>query len=82
MVHNTKEIDTLQKRVLELREELKQHLLSKQDKEMKNTAMYSYMHDLLGPRIMEVFDDGSERIWKEDEDSIGGGGDEPGNEDA
>lgn len=74
MVHNTREIDILQQKVLAFREELKQILLSKQDMEMKNTAMYSYMHDLLGARIMEVFDDGSERIWKDEDDSIAGEG--------
>lgn len=74
MVYNTREIDSLQKKVLELREELKQYLLRKQDMEIKNTAMYSYMHDLLGARIMEVFDDGSERIWKNEEDTIGENG--------
>lgn len=72
MVHNTKEIDVLQKKVLALREEIKTYLLSKQDMEMKNTAMYSYMHDLLGAKIMEVLDDGSERIWKEEADNLTG----------
>lgn len=41
---------------------------------MKNTAMYSYMHDLLGAKIMQVFDDGSERIWKEEADNLTGEG--------
>lgn len=74
MVHNTREIDVLQQKVLALREEIKKALLSKQDMEMKNTAMYSYMHDLLGAKIMQVFDDGSERIWKEEADNLTGEG--------
>ncbi len=74
MVRNTREIDILQKKVLALREEIKNYLLSKQDMEMKNTAMYSYMHDLLGAKIMEVFDDGTERIWKDEADNLTGEG--------
>ena len=40
----------------ETRMELKKRILIKQDKETKNTEIYNYMHDLLGPEMMEVFD--------------------------
>lgn len=39
-----------------IREELKYKLLEKQDLEMKNTQIYSYMHDIIGAELMELFD--------------------------
>ena len=39
-----------------IREELKQKILIKQDLEIKNNKIYTYMHDVLGPEIMERFD--------------------------
>lgn len=39
-----------------MRVELKKKVLIKQDKELKNTEIYSYMHDLLGPDMIEIFD--------------------------
>ena len=40
----------------EMRTELKKHIVDKQDKEIMNTEIYSYMHDILGPEMMEIFD--------------------------
>lgn len=53
---NYDDIQLLGKWINEMRIELKKRLLIKQDKETKNTEIYSYMHDLLGPEMMEVFD--------------------------
>lgn len=39
------------------RVELKKQILIKQEKEELNEYMYSYLHDMLGPEFMEVFDD-------------------------
>lgn len=39
-----------------IREELKHKLLEKQDLETKNTLIYSYMHDIIGAELMELFD--------------------------
>lgn len=39
-----------------IREELKRKILIKQDLETKNTQIYTYMHDILGPEMMEKFD--------------------------
>lgn len=38
------------------REALKERILIKQDMEIKNEEMYSYMHDTLGREIIEIFD--------------------------
>lgn len=49
-------IETLNESIIKLREELKQKILIKQDMEIKNDKMYSYMHNLLGAEVMEIFD--------------------------
>lgn len=56
---NYNDIRVLSKWIDEMRIELKKRILIKQDKETKNTEIYSYMHDLLGPEVMEVFDEKS-----------------------
>ena len=53
---NYDDIQLLGKWINEARIELKKKVLVKQDKEIKNTEIYSYMHDLLGAEMMEVFD--------------------------
>jgi hypothetical protein len=42
--------------IANIREELKQKILIKQDLETKNSLIYTYMHDILGAEIMELFD--------------------------
>ena len=53
---NYKDIQLLGNWINETRMELKKRILIKQDKETKNTEIYNYMHDLLGPEMLEVFD--------------------------
>ena len=56
-IHNNyDDIQLLGKWINEMRVELKKKVLIKQDKELKNTEIYSYMHDLLGPDMIEIFD--------------------------
>ena len=47
-------------RNLQPKTELKRRIIIKQDKEIANTNIYTYMHDLLGPEMMEVFDNKEE----------------------
>ena len=57
VIHNNyDDIQLLGKWINEMRVELKKKVLIKQDKELKNTEIYSYMHDLLGPDMIEIFD--------------------------
>jgi septal ring factor EnvC (AmiA/AmiB activator) len=39
-----------------IREELKNKILVKQDLEAKNSLIYTYMHDILGAELTELFD--------------------------
>ena len=41
---------------IEERIELKKNLIRKQEKEAKNHQIYSYMHDIFGPDVVELFD--------------------------
>lgn len=54
---NREDIELLNKWVNEMRVELKKKLIIKQEKEVKNSNIYAYMHDLLGPELIEMFDD-------------------------
>lgn len=53
---NQNEVISLNNWIQSTRDELKEKILEKQDLENKNTIMYSYMHDLLGAEVMEIFD--------------------------
>lgn len=53
---NTEEIEEIEKWVRQMRIELKKNLVRKQEKELKNHALYSYMHDIFGAEVIEIFD--------------------------
>lgn len=57
---NKEDIKLLEKWINETRIKLKKNLLIKQDKEIKNEQVYSYMHDVLGAEVMGVLDKISE----------------------
>lgn len=54
---NSEEIQQLSSWVAKVREDLKDKILIKQDMEMQNTAIYTYMHDMIGPQVIDLFDD-------------------------
>lgn len=56
MENNREEIEALNNWILDAREKLKANILRKQDMETQNSAMYSYMHNLLGAKLMEQVD--------------------------
>ena len=53
---NTVEIEEIAEWVKDIRVQLKKNLIKKQDKELYNAELYSYMHDIFGPVVMELFD--------------------------
>lgn len=53
---NTKEIDEISDWVIKTRIELKKKLLKKQEAEITNHNLYSYMHDIFGAEVIEIFD--------------------------
>lgn len=53
---NKVEIKEVTEWIAGIREELKNKILIKQDLESKNSLIYTYMHDIIGAEIMELFD--------------------------
>ncbi|MCR5590471.1 MAG: hypothetical protein K6F73_02990 [Lachnospiraceae bacterium] len=53
---NTALIDEIAEWVKDIRVQLKKNLVKKQDMELYNAELYSYMHDIFGPVVMELFD--------------------------
>ena len=53
---NGKEIDEIGEWITKIRIELKKNILRKQEKEIKNYELYSYMHDIFGADVVEIFD--------------------------
>lgn len=54
---NKEQIQALTEWITDAREKLKVNILRKQDMEMENNSIYSYMHTLLGAGVMEALDD-------------------------
>lgn len=56
MQENTEQIQEMAKWVTEIRIELKKRLIKKQEMEQKNHTIYSYMNDVFGADVMDMFD--------------------------
>lgn len=71
MHKNSEEIKEIAEWIAKVRVELKKNVLRKQEKEMRNKMMYSYMHDIFGPEVIELFDlDSSELENDENETGV------------
>ena len=53
---NAKEVKDIDAWISAMRIELKKNIIKKQAKEAKNKEMYSYMHDIFGASVIELFD--------------------------
>lgn len=53
---NEKEIIEIAEWINRIRVELKKNVVRKQQKEVANQGMYAFMHDILGPDVIDVFD--------------------------
>lgn len=53
---NTDKINEIAEWISEVRIELKKNVVRKQERELKNQQMYSYMHDIFGPDVIDIFD--------------------------
>ena len=63
LVYNTQEIEQEEEWIANARKELTEHVLAKQEMEIRNTDTYRFMHDLLGADILEIFDKDYD-VWK------------------
>lgn len=53
---NTEELEEIEEWIGNIRRELKKKVVRKQEKEMMNHQLYSYMHDIFGADVIEIFD--------------------------
>ncbi|MDO5521419.1 MAG: hypothetical protein Q4G58_13085 [bacterium] len=54
---NKVQIGAMNEWIDKTRTKLKETLVQKQEMEDKNSEIYSYMHDILGPQVIEIFDE-------------------------
>lgn len=53
---NAAEIEEVSEWITQIRRELKKKLIRKQEKELQTQQIYSYMHDIFGADVIEMFD--------------------------
>jgi len=53
---NTQRINEISEWIAEMRVELKKNVVRKQEAELKNQQIYSYMHDIFGAEVIDIFD--------------------------
>ncbi len=53
---NTEDIKTMDEWITKVRIELKKNVIRLQETEMENYNLYSYMHQIFGPEVIEIFD--------------------------
>lgn len=63
---NTDEIEEIADWIHHIRIELKKNLITKQEKEFYNAELYSFMHDIFGPEVVELFDMRYEPVIKKE----------------
>ncbi len=56
LAENTDEIEKIADWIHDIRIQLKKNIIKKQEKEFRNADLYTYMHDIFGPDVMEIFD--------------------------
>jgi regulator of sirC expression with transglutaminase-like and TPR domain len=56
MKDNTEEITKIAQWVAQIRTELKENLVQKQQMEIVNRNIYTYMHNLFGAEVIDLFD--------------------------
>ena len=64
---NSDDIVSISEWITNIRVELKKNIIRKQEKEFENQQIYSYMHDIFGSDVIEIFDmkyDPSEKLLK------------------
>ena len=56
IAQNTREIDAISRWLKEIRMEIKKNMVRKEESEQANFDLYSYMHNIFGAEVMEIFD--------------------------
>jgi vacuolar-type H+-ATPase subunit I/STV1 len=53
---NKQESDEIEAWIQQVRIDLKKNIIRKQNRDINNREMYSYLHDLFGPDVLDLFD--------------------------
>lgn len=56
IAENTRDIEATNEWLKEVRIEIKKNLVRKEESEQNNFDLYSYMHDIFGAEVIEIFD--------------------------
>lgn len=56
IVKNREEAREIDEWIKNIRIELKKNIVKKQNREINNKEIYSYLHDIFGPEVLELFD--------------------------
>ena len=64
---NDEEIQEIDAWIKQVRIDLKKNIIKKQNREINSKEIYSYMHDIFGAEIIDVFDLKEEGQKKEEE---------------
>lgn len=56
IAENTRDIEWINAWIKEVRIEIKKNLIRKEESEKSNFDLYSYMHDIFGAEVIEIFD--------------------------
>ena len=56
IAQNTERINEITNWISAMRIELKKNVVRKQEAELKNQQIYSYMHDIFGAEVIDIFD--------------------------
>lgn len=65
---NGEDIQAIEEWIADVRTKLNKNILIKQEREAKNLQIYTYMHHILGPKVLDVFDMNYLKGWKPPED--------------
>ncbi len=66
---NGEDIFAIDEWIKTVRQELNKNILIKQEREEKNLQIYTYMHHILGPAVMDIFDMKYLKAWKAPEEA-------------
>lgn len=69
---NGEDIFAIEEWIKAVRQELNKNILIKEEREAKNLQIYTYMHHILGPQVLDLFDMKYLKAWKPPEDFNGG----------
>ncbi len=53
---NQEESKEIEEWIKQVRVDLKKNIIKKQNRDINNREIYAYLHDILGPQVLDVFD--------------------------